>query len=146
MKKTLVLIILINFFNSINAQKSPVFILNGKAIRGYDPVAFFTESKPVKGKDSLTFEWNGATWNFSTEKNLNQFKTNPEMYAPQFGGYCAYGTAGNHKAPTLTETWTIINNKLYFNYNQSVKQKWISNQDSLIKQAEYHWITLKDKE
>ena len=68
------------------------------------------------------------------------------MYAPQFGGYCAYGTAGNHKAPTLTETWTIINNKLYFNYNQSVKQKWISNQDSLIKQAEYHWITLKDKE
>lgn len=146
MKKTLVLIIFINFFNTINAQKSPVFILNGKAIRGYDPVAFFTEFKPVKGKDSLAFEWNGATWNFSTEKNLNQFKTNPEMYAPQFGGYCAYGTAGNHKAPTLTETWTIINNKLYFNYNQSVKQKWISNQDSLIKQAEYHWITLKDKE
>lgn len=146
MKKTLALLILFNFFNTINAQKSPVFISNGKAIRGYDPVAFFTESKPVKGKDSLTFEWNGATWNFSTENNLNEFKTNPEMYAPQFGGYCAYGTAGNHKAPTLTETWTIINNKLYFNYNQSVKQKWISNQDSLIKQAEYHWITLKDKE
>jgi YHS domain-containing protein len=146
MKKTLILVLLINFFYTLNAQKSPVFILNGKAIRGYDPVAFFTESKPVKGKDSLTVEWNGATWNFSTEKNLTQFKTNPEMYAPQFGGYCAYGTAGNHKAPTLTETWTIINNKLYFNYNQSVKQKWINNQDSLIKQAEYHWITLKDKE
>jgi len=146
MKRLTVLFILMYFFNTLNAQKSPVFISNGKAIRGYDPVAFFTESKSVKGNDSLNFEWNSATWNFSTVKNLNLFKSNPEMYAPQFGGYCAYGTAGNHKAPTQTDTWIIINNKLYFNYNQSVKQKWISQQESLIKQAEYHWITLKDKE
>lgn len=146
MKRLLILFMFMYLFNTLNAQKSPVFISNGKAIRGYDPVAFFNESKPVKGNDSLNFEWNSATWNFSSEKNLNLFKSNPELYAPQFGGYCAYGTAGNHKAPTQTETWTIINNKLYFNYNQSVKQKWISNQDSLIKQAENHWIKLKDKE
>lgn len=147
MKKIILLtLILMNLHYSLKAQKSPVFISNGKAIKGFDPVAFFTESKAVKGIDSFIYQWNDATWSFSTLTNLNSFKLNPDKYAPQFGGYCAYGAAGNHKAPTQIDTWTIKNNKLYFNYNQSVKQKWNSQQDSLIKQAEFHWITLKEKE
>lgn len=147
MKKIILLsVILMYLLNSVKAQKSSIFVSNGKAIRGFDPVAFFTESKAIKGIDSFNYTWNGATWIFSSEKNLNNFKLNPDKYAPQFGGYCAYGTAGNHKAPTQTDTWTVINNKLYFNYNQSVKQKWYNQQDSLIKLAEYHWITLKEKE
>ncbi len=147
MKKTiLIIIVLLQYVNDSNAQKSPVFISNGKAIKGYDPVAFFTDSKAIKGIDSFSYVWNEATWLFASENHLNEFKLNPEKYAPQFGGYCAYGTAGNHKAPTQTDTWTIVNNKLYFNYNQAVKQKWSSQQDSLIKKAEFHWPTLKNKE
>ncbi len=128
------------------AQKSEVFVTNGIAIKGYDPVAFFTESKAEKGSDAFTYKWKEATWLFSTEDNLNAFKENPEKYAPQYGGYCAYGTADNHKAPTETDTWTIVNGKLYFNYNANVKKEWNKQKDALIKKADTNWISIKDKE
>jgi len=130
---------------SVYSQKSEVFIKNNKAIDGYDPVAFFTEHKSVKGFDSLNVYWHDATWNFSTSQNLASFTANPEKYAPQYGGYCAYGCSdGNgHKAPTQIDTWTIINDKLYFNYNLKVKEIWKKNTDSLINRANENWKTLK---
>ncbi len=128
------------------AQKSEIFVTNGKAIKGYDPVAFFTESKAVKGSEALAYNWKDATWLFSTSGNLEAFKESPEKYAPQYGGYCAYGTAGNHKAPTETETWAIVNDKLYFNYNAKVKQAWTKQQAALIEKADANWISLKDSE
>ncbi len=128
------------------AQKSEIFVTKGMAIKGYDPVAFFTESKAVKGREALAYKWKDATWLFSTSGNLETFKESPEKYAPQYGGYCAYGTAGNHKAPTETETWTVVNDKLYFNYNAKVKQTWTKQQASLIEKADANWILLKDKE
>jgi hypothetical protein len=74
---------------------------------------------------------------------LNDFKLSPEKYAPQFGGYCAYGTAAGHKAPTETNTWTIVNDKLYFNYNSDVKTKWMKDQAGLIEQANEKWPEVK---
>jgi len=130
----------------VQAQKSEVFAPAGKAIKGYDPVAFFTVAKPVKGADSLAYQWKGANWYFSTQQNLDSFKTNPDKYAPQFGGYCAYGTAQGHKAPTETDTWTIVDGKLYFNYNGKVKEAWMKNQPALIQKANEQWPGLKDKE
>ncbi len=73
------------------AQKSEIFIKDGYAIRGYDAVAYFSENKPVKGSEQFSFSWNGATWLFSNNENKESFKMNPERYAPQYGGYCAYG-------------------------------------------------------
>jgi len=110
----LALLLLVNAI----AQKSAVFAPEGKAIKGYDPVAFFKQSSAVIGADSLSHTWQDATWLFSSRANLELFKQDPEKYAPQYGGYCAYGTSQAHKAPTQTDTWSIVNDKLYFNYNK----------------------------
>lgn len=128
------------------AQKSEVFAPAGKAIKGYDPVAFFKESKPVMGQDSLTYKWKDATWMFASRKNMEDFKSNPEKYAPQYGGYCAYGTSQGHKAPTETDTWTIVNDKLYFNYNKKVQEMWLKDEKTLIEKADQKWTDIKNKE
>ena len=107
--KKLFLFATILFFsvNIIQAQKSATFKTGDGAIRGYDPVAYFNESKPVKGNPGLTYKWKESDWYFSGKQNLEAFKANPEKYAPQYGGYCAYGTADGHKAPTDPDAWTI---------------------------------------
>lgn len=128
------------------AQKSEVFAPEGKAIKGYDPVAFFRASKPVMGQDSLSYNWKNATWLFSNRKNMEDFKRDPEKYAPQYGGYCAYGTSQGHKAPTETDTWTIVNDKLYFNYNKKVQEIWLKDEQPLIEKANQQWPGIKNKE
>ena len=145
MKRT-ILIAFIAFLGiaQAKAQKSEIFAPGGKAIKGYDPVAFFTESKPVKGADSLSYQWKEATWLFASRKNLEAFKSDPDKYAPQYGGYCAYGLSQGHKAPTQTDTWTVVNDKLYFNYNSKVKELWVKDQPSLIKTADEKWPAIKD--
>ena len=72
------------------------------------------------------------------------FKADPEKFAPQYGGYCAYGTAKNHLSPTLTETWTVLDGKLYFNYNMEVKKLWTADQKAMIKMADENWPKLKE--
>lgn len=144
MKRTLIIAALAIFtYLTASAQKSEVFISGGKAIKGYDPVAFFNQSKAVKGADSLSYQWNNATWLFASTEDLNAFKAAPEKYAPQYGGYCAYGTADGHKAPTQTETWTVVNDKLYFNYNSKVKEMWMKDQPALIIKADQKWPEVK---
>lgn len=147
MKKTLsTLILAIVILSGAQAQKSAVYIDNGKAIHGYDAVAFFTQSKPVMGRDSLMCDWNGATWYFADRMDLESFKATPEKYAPQFGGYCAYGTSQGHKAPSQVDTWSIVDGKLYFNYNKKVKEIWVKDQPGFIKKANENWLMIKDKE
>ena len=131
---------------AVMAQKSQVFTTGNGAIKGYDPVAFFKAGKPVMGLKEYSYEWNGATWYFSSNENLSSFKATPEKYAPQYGGYCAYGTAEGHKAPTETDTWTIVGDKLYFNYNKSVQALWKENQRKLIEKANSNWPMIKDNE
>lgn len=147
MKKTLIMVIMVVLTGiSSFAQKSSAFIQSGKAIRGYDPVAYFTEGKPVMGTDSLVLEWNQAKWYFSSRKNLNLFKANPDKYAPQYGGYCAYGLSDGHKAPTDVNAWTIDDGKLYLNYSLDVKTLWNKNRKERIGQADKNWPAIKDKE
>ncbi|GAA3959069.1 YHS domain-containing (seleno)protein [Mucilaginibacter dorajii] len=144
MKRTIIIAVLALFtIVEAKAQKSEIFAPGGKAIKGYDPVAFFKESKPVKGADSLSYTWKEATWLFSTRQNLEAFKADPDKYAPQYGGYCAYGLTQGHKAPTQTDTWTVVNDKLYFNYNSKVKELWTKDQPALIKTADEKWPEIK---
>lgn len=131
---------------SLLAQKSGTFVQSGKAIRGYDPVAYFTESKPIKGDEKLLYKWNNATWYFSSQANLDLFKANPEKYAPQYGGYCAYGLSNGYKASTDADAWTIENGKLYLNYNTQVRETWSKEKKERIEKADKNWPQVKDKE
>src|SRR5580765_5974450 len=119
MKRVLnVAIALICTCSVVSAQKSPVYAPKGIALDGYDAVAFFKQGKPVKGSSANALQWNGAQWLFADKADLESFKSSPEKYAPQYGGYCAYGSVHNHKAPTEIDTWSIVDNKLYLNYNK----------------------------
>jgi YHS domain-containing protein len=127
----------------LNAQESEIFIKNGVAINGYDAVAFFDQSKPVKGSPEFPYPYKNATWLFASREHLDAFIKTPEHYEPQYGGYCAYGTSQGHKAPTQADTWTITNGKLYFNYNQQVKEMWSKNEGYYISLADEKWPSVK---
>ena len=128
-----------------SAQQAEVYAPKGKAINGYDPVAFFKMSKPVMGTDSFTCMYKDAKWQFSSKANRDAFQADPEHFAPQYGGYCAYGTAQGHKAPTEVGTWSIVAGKLYFNYNDKVKAMWVKDQQAFIEKADKQWPGIKGK-
>jgi len=151
MKKTLSMlqvIALMSFalFQSANAADAVyTSYFSDKAAAGYDVVAYFTENKPVQGSNNYKLEYNGADWYFSSEENLALFTNNPEKYAPQYGGYCAWAMAENETAPGKPAFWTVYNDKLYLNYDKSVQDKWVTDKDNFIKQADLNWAKL-DKE
>ena len=146
MKKRILMFSILVFASlSLFSQKSETFVQSGKAIRGYDPVAYFSEGKPVKGDEKLVYNWNNANWYFSSQQNLDLFKANPEKYAPQYGGYCAYGLSEGHKAPTDADAWTIEDGKLYLNYNTDVRKMWSKEKKERIEKADKNWPTVKDK-
>lgn len=127
------------------AQKSEIFEKDGIAIRGYDVVAFHTDAIATKGSEKFVYRWKDTNWLFASQENLDLFKKEPEKYAPQYGGYCAYGTADGHKAPTETDTWTVRDKKLYFNYNKKVQQSWNKDQAAYIEKADRNWVEIKGK-
>ena len=146
MKKIIFLLLATFVLNYLSfSQKSEVFIKNNKAIDGYDVVAFFTNHQPIKGDEKFIVNYNNAIWYFSSQQNADSFKLKPEKYAPQFGGYCAYGCSNGYKAPTQIETWAIYDDKLYFNYNLKVKDSWMNKKEVLIPIANDNWIKIKDK-
>ncbi|WP_028475686.1 YHS domain-containing (seleno)protein [Nevskia ramosa] len=106
------------------------------AIRGYDPVAYFTDGKPVKGSDKFVHEWMGAKWQFASQDHLDKFKAEPAKYAPQYGGYCAYGIAEGHVVKIEPDQWSIVNDKLYLNYDADVSKKWKQDKAGYIKKAD----------
>ncbi len=109
---------------------------SGIAIRGYDPVAYFTQGKPLDGDDAFTTLWNNATWRFSSQEHLDLFTGDPEKYAPQYGGYCAYGVAQGSLVKIEPENWTIVEGKLYLNYNQKLQNEWEKDIPDYIKTAD----------
>jgi len=123
--------------------QSEIFIKSDAAIQGYDPVAYFKIAMPVKGRPEFTYKWKDAVWYFSSQANLNDFKSNPEKFAPQFGGYCAYGMAEGHKASTSPDAWTVVDDKLYLNYNKNVKELWAQDRSGYIEKADKNWPTVK---
>ena len=142
MKTCLTFVVVLFVLNSSFAQRE-VFSKSNQAIQGYDPVAYFKDAKPVKGKNEFSYAWKGGTWYFSNQENLNDFKANPEKFAPQFGGYCAYGVADGHKASTSPDAWTVVNGKLYLNYDKDVRELWKKDQQAFIKTAEEKWPLVK---
>ena len=146
MKNLVILAAIVMATASAGAQKAEIFSKGGKAIHGYDPVAYFTKGKPVRGYENLSHQWKGGTWYFSSQQNLDAFQKAPENYAPQYGGYCAYGLSKGYKATTEPDAWSIVNGKLYLNYNTGVRSEWNKNRDERIKKADKNWPQIKNKE
>ncbi|MDJ0837751.1 MAG: YHS domain-containing (seleno)protein [Acidobacteriota bacterium] len=124
---------------AVFAGKPAVFQKKGKAIRGYDTVAYHLQNRPVEGKDAHTHQWNGATWYFASRANLNSFKADPEKYAPQYGGYCAYAVAKGSTAKTEPDAWKIVDGKLYLNYDRGIQKKWEKDITGYIEKADANW-------
>ena len=109
------------------------------AVKGFDTVAYFTENAAVEGKKAHSLEWNGATWRFSSAANKALFEADPEKYAPQYGGYCAWAVSQNQTASIEPEQFTIVDGKLYLNYNQEVKEKWLVDTSANINVGDKNW-------
>lgn len=109
---------------------------NGIAIRGYDTVAYFTQGQPVEGVSDYAIQWMGATWHFSSQENLDVFVESPESYAPQYGGYCAYGVAQGYLVKIEPDQWTIVDGKLYLNFDKSVQKKWLKDIPGFVSKAD----------
>ena len=112
---------------------------NGVAIKGYDPVGYFEQSRPVKGSPNFVHQWNGGTWQFETARTRDLFISSPEKYAPQYGGYCAWAVSNNYTAPIDPEAWKVINGKLYLNYSKRVQRMWEPEAAKRIVDADRNW-------
>ncbi len=115
------------------------------AIHGYDTVAYFTEGKPMQGKDEFEEVWEDARWQFSSATNRELFKANPERYAPQFGGYCAGGLAVGEYADGDPKLFTIVDGKLYLIKNKKYQMAWRKAPEAAIHFGEYNWGNYRDK-
>lgn len=115
------------------------------AILGYDTVAYFTDGKPTKGQDALAYEWMGAKWKFASQAHLDMFKASPEKYAPQYGGYCAYGVSQDNLVSIEADKFKILDGKLYLNYDADVQTKWLKDPAGFIKLADTKFATLLKK-
>ncbi|MDH3738715.1 MAG: YHS domain-containing protein [Alphaproteobacteria bacterium] len=123
---------------------APVFSADGVAIRGYDPVAYFSEGKPVAGSAQHSVEFKGTKWLFASAENRDLFVANPEKYAPQYGGYCAWAVANNYTASIDPDAWTIKDGKLYLNFSKFVRARWAIDKSGNIAKGDANWPGLRD--
>ena len=121
--------------------KDPIYTstFSSNAVSGHDVVAYFDEGRPVEGSSDFETEWQGATWKFSSAENLAKFEADPEAYAPQYGGYCAWAMARGYFASADPDNWSIVDGKLYLNYNDDVQSKWEADIPGFIEKADVKW-------
>ena len=116
-----------------------------QAIEGYDAVAYFTQGRAVEGSKEFEFSWKGANWRFASTENLAAFRANPEAFAPQFGGYCAWAVSQNDIAEIDPTQFTVYEGKLYLNYSKEVSARWRSSKEKFITAANRFWPELLEK-
>ena len=124
---------------AVRASKPSIYAEDGIAIDGTDAVAYFTEGKPVAGSPEFSHDWMGATWHFSTAENRDLFAADPDAYAPQYGGYCAYAVSEGYTASTVPEAWKIVDGKLYLNFSRRIQRRWERDITGHIESANANW-------
>ncbi|MEM9292551.1 MAG: YHS domain-containing (seleno)protein [Acidobacteriota bacterium] len=120
----------------VNASRS------GLALQGYDAVAYFEQERAVEGQQKFSLEWAGVTWRFLSAEHRDAFAANPERFAPQYGGYCAYAVAKGKTASVDPVAWTIADGKLYLNYSLGVRKKWRRDVPGHVAKADENWPKL----
>jgi secreted protein with Ig-like and vWFA domain len=112
---------------------------NAIALKGYDPVAYFEQGKPIAGNSNFTHKWANVTWRFSTAGNRDLFAKSPEKYAPQYGGFCAWAVSQGYTAPIDPNAWRIVEGKLYLNADQRIHRRWERDIPGHIQRANRNW-------
>jgi YHS domain-containing protein len=128
------------------AAPKPNVDKSGVGIQGYDPVAFFTDGKPMLGKEEFHATYRGVTYRFASSEHQATFEKDPAKYEPQFGGYCAYGVAQGHLAPGKVEAFQIVNDQLLMQYDSRTRDEFNKDQRANLQAATSKWQTLKDKD
>ena len=127
------------------AMEPPVYATDGVAIGGADPVAYFglgEDDDPVIGSAEFATEWNGATWHFASADNRDTFIADPEAYAPAYGGYCAFAAARGYVAETIPEAWSVVDGRLFLNFNRRIRRRWLREIPDAIVTADGNWPAL----
>ena len=125
------------------AQAGEFLSSDGVAVAGHDVVAYFTEGKPVKGRQEHRVEYRGSVFLFASEANRVAFAAEPARYAPQYGGYCAFGVAQGYKASIDPRAFSIVDGRLYLNFSTEVRRQWSRDQPGHIRQADAKWPTMQ---
>ncbi|MCP5151684.1 MAG: YHS domain-containing protein [Ectothiorhodospiraceae bacterium] len=125
------------------SASSEVNVTDGAAVHGYDVVAYFTEGRPVEGDAALGAQHEGVTYHFASAANRDAFRTDPTRYVPQYGGYCAFGTAMGRKFDGDPNAWSIVDGKLYLNLNAKVQARWKENIPGFIRGADNNWPIIR---
>ena len=135
-------LLLLGAATAFAGKADPVYQNGGFAIRGYDPVAYHQQGQPVKGSAQFSYQWAGATWLFASASNRDQFQSQPERYAPQYGGYCAYAVSKGKTASIDPDAWKVVDGKLYLNYSKGVQKKWEQDIPGNIAKGDKNWPDL----
>jgi hypothetical protein len=115
----------------------------GVALKGTDVVAYFTDGKVVAGSPQFMHRWRDAEWRFASAANRDAFAREPEKYAPQYGGFCAWGMAQGYRAPIDPAAFRVVDGKLYLNYNRSVQSNWLKDIPGHVTKADSNWTRLR---
>lgn len=127
------------------ASEPEVFATGGIAISGYDPVAYFTDGKPVRGSPDHALMWRGATWYFASAATMEAFEMNPHAYAPQYGGYCAYAMTKGAIAATAPDAFAVSSGRLYLTYSTEIRAIWADDVAGNVALADAHWPAALNK-
>lgn len=144
LRNTVAIVALILAGAGATAAVEPVYtsLFSNNAVGGHDVVAYFDDGRPVKGSKKHSTNWNGARWLFASAKNLAAFEAEPERYAPQYGGYCAWAVSQGYTAKGNPDNWKIVDGKLYLNYDANVQKTWESDIPGFIRDANTNWPKL----
>ncbi len=117
----------------------------GRALRGYDPVAYFSDGKAIPGRTELSLSWNNSQWLFSSPENRDKFVNDPKKYAPANGGYCTFGVVLRKKLDGDPEVWSLLNGYLYIFLNEDVKDKFFQDEGGNLRKVIQNWPLIRDK-
>ena len=146
MKKWLLIGVLLLAASAFAGTKSLINVdKDGVGIKGYDPVAYFTQNQPVKGNPQYQSTHNGVKYYFASQQNKAAFDANPSKYEPQFGGFCAYAASQNHTAPIEVDAFQIVNGRLLLQYDTSIQKKFNKDTQGNLKQADANWPGIVEK-
>ncbi len=117
----------------------------GLAIYGVDPVAYFTDRKPVEGRQDFEFRHSGAVWRFDNEGNRAAFRGDPDVYMPRYGGYDPVGIGRGRATPGYPALWVIFDERLYLFYTADARAAFIASPHAVIASASARWSTVKSE-